>query len=279
MQFLAKVVEDSRADHGGRLTTLQLKYPRFIHAEFMTHRMFSRNASSSRAIPVAKILEQVRTDPAMPCHWGANQPGMQAAGEVDEQTKALAKQGWVHAANWAADYAEGLANLGLHKQVCNRLLEPFQFMHVVVTATEWDNFFALRDHEAAEPNIQVLARCMRHAMGASEPVLRPRRRYEAEAWHLPYITEEERQAFPEEPHLLAKLSAARCARVSYMNHDGTSPDTDKDLELYKRLVGSTPMHASPVEHQAYSLVAAREQSNNFRGWRQYRELVEVGRVA
>lgn len=279
MQFQAKVIQDSLAPSGVRLATLQLRYPRFIHAEFMTHRVFSRNASSSRAVPVAKMLEQVRNDPAVPCHWGANQPGMQAAGEVPEEVKGLAQVQWRIAAERAAHHAEMLSSLGLHKQVCNRLLEPFQFMHVVVTSTEWDNFFALRLDAAAEPNMQALARAMRKAMDESEPFYRPIERDTELAWHLPYVTAEERQKYRNVPHYLAKFSAARCARVSYLNHDGTSPDTDKDLELFQRLVGSNPKHASPVEHQAYPLHSGDRWSNNFRGWRQYRQKIEEGYTA
>jgi len=133
----AKVIEDSVAESNGvRLTTLQLQYPRFIHAEFMTHRVFSRNASSSRAIPVAKVIEQVRTDPAMPIHWGKNQPGMQANEELQGDERAQAIRQWKLAAERAADCANIMNTLGVHKQVANRLLEPFQYMHVIVTATE-----------------------------------------------------------------------------------------------------------------------------------------------
>lgn len=270
----AKVIEDSVNLLGNRLTTLQLRYPRFIHAEFMTHRVFSRNASSSRAIPVSKMIEQVRNEPAMPCHWGKNQPGMQAREEVDDWEKSQAIERWQAAASSAANFAASMMNLGLHKQVANRILEPFQFMSVIVTATEWDNFFELRDHEDAEPNIQVLARAMRSAMHASTPVFRPRVRMFAEAWHLPYITAEEREQYRNDPYLLARASAARCARVSYLNHDGSAPDLQKDLELYMRLVGGRPLHASPVEHQAYPLPTPIFDKN-FRGWRQHRSLVEL----
>lgn len=271
----AKVIEDSVAGTDVRLTTLQLKYPRFIHAEFMTHRVFSRNASSSRAIPVAKILEQVEANPAMPCHWGANQPGMQANGEIYEEDRAIAIGIWKEAADDAARCARALASLGLHKQVCNRLLEPFQFMHVVVTATEWDNFLALRDHAAAEPNIQVLAREIKGAMARSTPTLRPRTRLHAGGWHLPYISVHERVIYADEPLKLALVSTARCARVSFMNHDGTNPEIEKDLELANRLVGSTPRHASPSEHQAYPMAIANEWSGNLRGWRQHRKYLEA----
>lgn len=287
MTITAKVIEDSVAPNGKRLTTLQLMYPRFIHAEFMTHRVFSRNASSSRAIPVAKMIQQVRAAPAMPIHWGKNQPGMQAHEEHDAPVEGLRdlygstygdlpiQQAWQVAAEHAAFIAKCMNDAGYHKQVVNRILEPFLHISVIVTATEWDNFFELRDHPDAQPEIRELAIQMRAAMGASTPVLRPRDRQTIAAWHLPYVTQEERDTYRNSPELLAMVSAARCARVSYLTHDGRVPNFDEDLALYDRLVGSRPLHASPIEHQAYPLPLADQRSKNFVGWRQHREIVEV----
>lgn len=277
MTFEAKVIEDSISHHGVRLTTLQLRYPRFIHAEFMTHRVFSRNASSSRAIPVAKMIEQVHTEPAMPIHWGKNQPGMQAQEELSGREAAIVKATWREAARAAARQARAMADLGAHKQVVNRILEPFQFISVVVTATEWANFFELRNHPDAQPEIHHLAVLMQEAIGKSIPFQRHRNRDDANCWHLPYVQADERHAFDVET--LRKLSAARCARVSYLTHDGENPDVFKDLALFERLVGSRPLHASPVEHQAYPLPGADQWDKNFRGWRQFRTLVEVEHFA
>lgn len=273
MTITVKVVADSISHGGRRLTTMQLMYPRFIHAEFMTHRAFSRNASSSRAIPVAKIIDQVRNSPGMPMHWGQNQSGMQARQEI--QHVGAAKDLWNRAARYASIIAEEMAAIGLHKQVANRIMEPFQFMHVVVTATDWDNFFELRDHPDAEPNIEVLAKAMKVAMNASQPVLRLRNRYSEASWHLPYVTQEERAAGSNDPFFLAKLSTARCARVSYMNHDGTTPVIEKDIQLHNDLVAARPQHASPTEHQGYPMPAPTQRCKNFTGWVQYREWVEA----
>jgi thymidylate synthase ThyX len=271
----AKVIEDSRGPDGQRLTTFQLAYWRAIHAELLTHRVFSRNASSSRAIPVSKFIEQVRYDPACPVHWGSNQPGMQAGPELNSSDAHEALSVWRAAAASAADFAERLADLGLHKQVSNRLLEPFQWIHVIVTASEWDNFFELRDHPDAQPEIRHLARLMKAAKDRSTPVQRRRDRQHTESWHLPYITREERIVYWDRPLLLAQISAARCARVSYLKHDGKSPTVSEDLALYERLVGSRPLHASPVEHQGYPLPRADQWDKNFKGWRQHRTLVEA----
>jgi len=270
----AKIIADSINTWGNgiRIVTMQLRYPRFVHAEFMTHRMFSRNASSSRAIPVAKMIEQVRNDPAMPIHWGKNQPGMQAREELDPATKGQVQLEWLRAARAAADFAESMMEFGAHKQVVNRILEPFQFISVVVTATEWDNFFELRDHEDADPNIAGLARAMAVAMEASKPVKRyALPEHVSEAWHLPYVTDEERSKYL--LSVLVRLSTARCARVSYLTHDNDVPLVAKDLELYDRLVASRPLHASPTEHAAHALDHGHFVKN-FRGWKQHRVDVE-----
>lgn len=256
----AKVVGDSIAHTGKRITTLQLKYPRFIHSEFMTHRQFSRNASSSRAIPIAKMIEQVRNDPAMPVEWGSNKPGMQAGEQVEHLDRV--KLSWRMAAHEAANRAEILERFGLHKQIVNRVLEPFQWMHTIVTATEWANFFSLRDHADAQPEIAVLARSVRAAMQLSTPQER--------SVHLPYISPEEFLMYPVEGALMA--SAARCARVSYLNHDGTAPNWMRDLDLAAKLLNSR--HMSPFEHQARAAETATTPSGNFLGWHQHRKWIE-----
>lgn len=271
--FMAAVIEDSVTEHGVRLPTFQLRYPRFIHSELMTHRVFSRNASSSRAIPIAKMIEQVRSAPAMPIHWGKNQPGMQAREQLTGDALAATRRMWLEAAMEAASTAEIMMRYGAAKQVVNRILEPFQWMHTIVTATEWDNWFELRDHGDADPNIELLAQLMRKALAGSTPTLRRRDRLDEAAWHLPYCSPVDRITLPVD--VLRKVSAARCARVSYLTLDGLEPDTEKDLALYDRLVGSRPLHASPVEHQAYPLPLASQWSKNFRGWRQHREIVEI----
>lgn len=298
MTFEAKIIESSGAAHGKPLHTLQLRYPRFIHAEFMTHRVFSRNASSSRAIPVRKFVAEARTAPAMPIHWGRNQSGMQAREECNElidippqladaygrfcgfngalpvQQKTERDHFWQFLGWLQTLGAEAFDTAGYHKQIVNRRMEADLHISVIVTSTEWSNFFELRDHPDAQPEIQQLAILMKDAIDSTEPVFRPRDRQIAHGWHLPYITDEERDAHMFEPLLLAKLSAARCARVSYLNHDGTTPNAEKDMQLYLDLVGGRPLHASPVEHQAYPLPLATQQSKNFFGWRQHRELVE-----
>lgn len=231
------------------IVTLSLTYPRFIHGELMTHRVFSRNAMSSRAVPVQKMIDQVRNDPFMPLHWGANQPGMQAREELIGDDLELAKENWRFAAIEAAGRAEAMMVCGLHKQIANRVLEPFQWMHTLVTATDWSNFFKLRCHPDAEPHFEMLANAMRESIRSSMPVER--------RIHLPYADESYVDAF--------MVSAARCARVSYNKHDGTPADPAEDRELARRLLSAG--HLSPFEHCA---VAGEGRFANFTGWQSYR---------
>lgn len=264
--FEVKIVADS-IHKGDRLTTFQLKYPRFIHGEVMTHRDFSRNASSSRAIPVQKMISQVWNDPAMPVHWGANQPGMKARQELEGWRRSLSVGLWKLAARAACIVAWGMTKTKLHKQVANRILEPWQHMHTILSATEFDNFFALRCHPDAQPEFQVLARLMKDAYDNSTP----QELAEGE-WHLPYVQWDEYNTLSEEDRV--KVSVARCARVSYLTHDKKVPVLSKDIELHDNLVNSIPIHASPAEHQAWPPGIPGARFANFVGWIQYRRDIE-----
>lgn len=266
MTITAKVIAHSAHEGCPDLITLELKYPRFIHSEFMTHRVFSRNASSSRAIPVKRMIQDVLDDPAMPIEWGSNKPGMQAGSAVDDNVEFQSKHAWIRARDYAVREAEYLASNGLHKQIVNRILEPFQHISVVCTATDWDNFFALRDHPAAQPEIQELARVMRKAIDGSVA--------SDDNWHLPYVTDEDwRFVYKSNVgwQFLASLSAARCARVSYLNHDGSAADIDKDRALAEMLLSER--HASPFEHQARPTPG--ERNANFNGWKSYRSELNI----
>ncbi len=261
----AKVILDSISAEDVRLTTLELTYPRFIHAELMTHRTFSRNASSSRAIPVTKLTQAAIDNPAFFVHIGKNIPGMQANEEVSQEVKDKFEYEWKELARVNASYALRWATeYNIHKQVVNRVMEPWHHIKVLVTATEYDNFFSLRRHKDAQPEIKVLADKMGTAMDNSTPTLLRKGQ-----WHLPFISEQEKENLSLEDQL--KCSTARCARVSYMNHDGTSPSVEKDIELHDRLVGSVPLHASPTEHQA---TPSTYTNSNFNMWQQYRKFVE-----
>lgn len=251
----------------------------------MTHRMFSRNASSSRAIPVAKMIADIRKDPAIPMHWGANQRGMQAGAEIcdpvevrrEDITRSVVfnrpESAWLNAMDRALETAEGFAKSGYHKQVVNRLIEPFAHITVVISATEYENFFALRYHPDALPEMQELAKQMYEARRASVP-----QELKVGQWHLPYVRPCEHAIRPH-PHDLIKKSVARCARTSYKLHDGAEPTLQADIELHDKLVAGKPLHASPAEHQACPDVYMAgvgwmnpDENGNFApGWRQYRK--------
>jgi thymidylate synthase ThyX len=268
MTYEAKIVADSISILGPRITTMQLTYPRYIHAELMTHRVFSRNASSSRAIPTTKLIENSLRDMVYPIEWGKNQAGMQAKAELlSEAEQREAAYIWESMANFCAEGVRRLSEIGLHKQWANRPLEWFGNITTLVTTTTWENWDELRDHEMAQPEIHNLARLMKIERAFSEPkVLDPGE------WHLPYILDEERSHLTVDT--LLKISTARCARVSYLTQEGISPTISKDLELYDRLVGSVPLHASPCEHQATPAGDPTASSGNFCGWVQHRKLLE-----
>lgn len=253
----AKIVADSIMG-GARITTLELVYPRIIHSEFMTHRVFSRNASSSRAIPYERSRDAILADPYVPISWGKNQKGMQASEEQIDAEKA--KEYWLDGLEAVVCYADQLHKLGLHKQHINRLLEPWSHIRVVVTATSdvFPHFFDLRDHPDAQPEIQQLARAIRVALDGSIPAYSD--------YHLPYVSMLELASLTIQD--LMMVSSARCARVSYRTHDGMEPRLDEDLLLGKRLLASK--HLSPFEHPAQAAEFSDRRYANLVGWQSYR---------
>ena len=250
--YAAKIIAHSICGNTQKeIITWELVYPRMIHAEVMTHRLFSRNAASSRAIPIQKVIDMVDQNPAMPFHWGKNQPGMQAKEEFTGEELEIAQGLWSVAAGEALVVAKQMAELGLHKQVVNRMLEPFQWMKVVLTTTEQANFFWLRDHEDADPTLAHIARMMVEEYEKSVPVL-----LMPGDWHVPY--------FGKTGHWFAgnsngghslqdalNISMSCCAQVSYRTLDDTLEKAQKVVErLNLGIDAEKPVHASPSEHQA-----------------------------
>jgi len=261
------------------LITLHLHYPRFIHSELMTHRVFSRNARSSRAVPISRMIEEVKTNPVIPWHWGKNQKGMQAFEECSANVTFVSASHpaitgnreamWLKARDYAVEAAEGFMNAGYHKQLVNRLLEPFMWIDTLITATDFDNFFALRCHKDAEPHFHDLAVKIRDAVENTSY-----KDLDSGEWHLPYITDDDKTNNANDLQTLLSLSAARCARISYKPFDGKD-DIASELARFNKLVGANPIHASPVEHQAEAVLDLGLPSRNFcRGWFQHRILVE-----
>lgn len=268
-QMQVEVILASKGPDQKPIYTIRMRYPRIIHGEIMTHRVFSRNARSSRAVPVKTMLNEVRNTPFVPWHWGKNQEGMQADEECSEPVyitdfggdvdfagdyprDALSNvEAWIASSQDLAMYAEAFMNAGYHKQIPNRLLEPFSWIDTLVTSTEWDNFLWLRDHKDAEPHLQDLARLVHQAIDNATIVP-----LEPDEWHQPYIvaedwTEADRRGliFDESREFINKISAARCARISYKPFDGDA-SYERELERYDSLVTADRVHASPLEHQA-----------------------------
>jgi len=264
--YKVDIIADSVSPLGNRLTTFQLTYPRVaVHEEFLTHRMLSRNAQSSRAIPIEKMIKQVEEDPFIPVHWGRKQKGMVAEEEVSLVNKEIAESIWCVVQDWAVLNAKMLVKLGVHKQVVNRLLEPFSWITVIATATDWPHFFDLRCSEGAQPEMRKLANMMREEYNVQH---KPHLLAPGE-WHLPYILSEEQTGFLD-PVILPRISAARCARVSYLTHEGKR-DVEKDLALADRL--EQDLHLSPFEHAATPTMADSYEAN-FLGWRSLRKEME-----
>lgn len=280
----AKIILDSVSAQGHRLTTMEVVMHRFVLAEMNTHRVFSRNSASSRAIPYQKIRNRVLNEQCMPVKWASEQQGMSGGDELTGEYLSGSQHMWHDARSHAVHYADIIHELGLHKSLINRLLEPFMWHTAIITATEWDNFFWQRCHPDAQPEMKAVADAMQLAYYTSTP-----KELSHGEWHLPYIKQDDIDttcdtlkdpAYFRVVDQLQKISVARCARVSYLTHDGVR-DLEKDVELYEKLLGSG--HWSPFEHVATPIV--REARNeeidpksmcgNFRGWRQFRKQFEM----
>jgi thymidylate synthase ThyX len=306
----ARVIADSVHERS-RLTTFEATFPRFILAEFNTHRVLSRNSASSRAIPVWKKLHEVLSNPFVPLQFGKNKAGMQSAESIAEEDADAAKQDWLVGRDVAVIQAFFLAggaeqivrdskedprarklcssveelsysyrdviqkirplSLGIHKQHANRVLEPYAWHTVIVTGTFWRNFYALRASKMAQPEIQALAIAMLQAHNASTP-----RELEHGEWHLPFIFPEDIKEVGDDEMKLARISSARCARVSYLTHDGKR-SLDADLSMADGLQKNG--HTSPFEHPAMTHDTTGAYFGNFNGnfddrWIQYRKTLE-----
>lgn len=277
------ILRSRNVSSGSVLSTLLLRYPRCIHSEFLTHRVFSKNSASSRAIPVAKLIKDVEENPFIPLVWGKNQKGMQSSEECDNDVELFGEMhsnrvAWLLARDKAVEAAKAFSEAGYHKQLANRLIEPFLHITVLVSSTWWLNFLELRDHPAAEPHIQLLAKEIRKCLEDKSTVqdLKPGE------WHLPFVSEDEKIWTLEAQK---KLSVARCASTSYKTVDGFEMSLERAVELHDRLIGSEPLHASPAEHvaQADRMIMSTweypEEHGNFCGFRQYRHQLEGNEYA
>lgn len=309
-----RVIADSKSFYdNSRIISFENDYHRFIHAEVMTHREFSRNTMSSRAVPVETMIKHVQTMPAIPIHWGQNQRGMQAEHQVDQQTMERARQMWIDNAGNAVTQAHQLHELKIHKQIANRGLEPYQMIKPLITSTSYHNWFNLRNHPDAQPEIKALAECMLIAYQISEPEV-----LYLNEWHTPYVSHErdslgtlfyfiwteDKDGQPAKQYLTTeqaqKISCSCAAQTSYRKHDNS---LDKAMDIFDKLVHSDPVHASAFEHVASpmpinsswdtptNLALIQEHypkgvtatsttkdntfySGNFKNWIQYRQLID-----
>lgn len=257
----AKIIAHSVSTQGKEIVSYELEFNRFVLSEFLTHRAISKNSSSSRAIPIKKQLGLIWNDMAMPVFWGANQSGMSANEELTGWKLTAAKAIWRLSGKVVCGFSFLLYKLGLHKQIGNRITEPWSHIKIIATATDWDNFFHLRLHPAAQPEIRELARVMREAYAKSTPQL-----LFAGEWHLPYVDKETESSIGVDNAI--KLSASLCAQTSYRN---SNDSLEKALLIYERLVSSDVVHSSPFEHQATPAVSTNTKSGNFTGWLQHRQ--------
>jgi thymidylate synthase ThyX len=296
----AKIIADStHKEIGTRITTFELTFPRWILAEFNTHRLLSRNSASSRAIPIKANIENILKDTAIPVHWGKNQAGMVADEEVSSELADRALGIWLNVRDGCIKAALELNDIGIHKQIANRLIENFTYQKVIVTATEWDNFFWLRSHKDAQPEIKVLSDLMLKAYNESVPS-----ELDYDEWHTPYV---EHVRTPDGvlmyldcngAHLTLddalKVSASCCAQVSYRKQDDS---VEKAIKVFDMLnldagtdINDARKHSSPIEHQATPMSATdylecingathetRDGSiwsGNFKDWVQARHLYD-----
>ena len=296
MAYSAEILADSVGWSDDRLTTFEIVIPRIVLSEFNTVRLFSRNSASSRAIPVEKQIGRILNDPFVPEKWPVNKPGMQADEVLDEADSIIAAENWIIARDFAVRSAVAIiggikqlkdealrdrisdidAHLSypgtdlttpVHKQIANRLLEPFAWHQIIVTATDWSNFFALRANSQAQPEIQKPAYMMKDLYETTSPKF-----LTTDEWHLPLIQEDEKD-LPLE--MLKKISVGRCTRVSYLTHHGLR-DVQEDIDLHDRLVKDG--HMSPLEHIASPMLPSQYKESpykgNFRGWNQYRKSID-----
>lgn len=298
-QTSAIILKDSINKQGDRLTTFRLTYPRIILAELNTHRVYSKNTSSSRAIPVKDNIERIRNDPFIPGQWVKNARGMFSLDYIDNNLEEIMRL-WLEANYIMGDIGKNLAEYELHKQYANRLLEPFMYVDTILTGTDFNNFFYLRTAEDAQPEIQELANCMYEVYSESTPDLL----YYGE-WHVPYIDtirENDSLTYSINDQIIdidtaIKIAISCCGQVSYRKLNTT---IEKALEIYAKFMNNSRLHASPLEHVATpfsdleyeSRIKVRDllqvelgdnissfdlekilYKRNFKGWTQYRTLI------
>jgi thymidylate synthase ThyX len=259
----AKILLDSCSQSGARLTTFEITMWRYILPEFNKHRALSSNTASTGAIPMKRQIQMVEEDPAWPLVWPKNQPGMEVGSELSLEERSRALAAWKSAWRAALVTARQLTEIGVHKRIAGRILEPFRWVTMIVSATDWDNFYALRLGKAVQPEFRALAELMLQVQLRSRPNL-----LSQGEWHLPLLQPGELESLGLEA--AKKVSVARCCRVSYMKQ-GKIPALEEDTARHDSLLADG--HMSPFEHQGTPAPAADVTSGNFTGFIQYRKLL------
>lgn len=294
----AEIIADSLSSGGTRLTSFILRFPRIVLAEFNTHRVLSRNSASSRAIPYPTMLDMVVSDPFIPIRFQKHHSGMQGDSYLEGDEEKLAIEYWLKARDAAVETSKNLTFLSddvdlnrvlsmtkaefdecaiVTKQNSNRLLEPFLWHTVIATGTNWENFFALRAHPAAEIHIDELAKRMLEVYNDHSP-----KQLKEGEWHIPFgdsidedrifkLNEDTKEDTQEDTQdIKIKIATARCARVSYLNFEGKD-DYFSDIKLYNNLLSMG--HMSPFEHCARVASGYIPRSNFAGNWVQLRKML------
>lgn len=249
MTYSARILADSISPHGHRLTTMEWQYPRFVHSEVMTHRVMSRNAASSRAIPAKVLRASITENPVIPLEWVTEQKLGMVGGEPLHGNDALVADAlWLHARDVMIQVSDELSALGVHRSLPNRIVEPFMWITIIISATEWENLFHLRVARDVEQHFYKIATMAENLYRASTPrLITPG---DPIPWHLPLIRQDDLEEWAVATlsvEDLRRISVGRCARVSYLTHDGRR-DPRADIDLCDRLEASR--HLSPFEHVA-----------------------------
>lgn len=274
----ARIIEDSISPAGIRLTSFETILWRPMLAENNTHRNNSKNCASSRAIPPRRknpgaspgTLDLVEEFPAGPLYWGSEKPGMQSGEELEGDDLLAAQSEWLAARDSAVAHAERLIEIGLHKSIVNRILEPFMWVKILQTSTSWQNMFNQRARKLTDQAQREMAAPIDTYIDLLE--MHEPRLIKPGQWHTPYILPQEREEYYSAQ--LKQISSARCARTSYVTFERVL-DPMADIGLFEKLRDARPMHASPFEHVATPIaVDMPEAPGNFRGYRQFRHEVE-----
>lgn len=278
----AEIIADSVwpiIGHNKRLTTFKLVVPHSVLGHLVRHRAFSLSVASNRALRSSSVMDTLNYIP----DWRTAQKGMQPAEFINDKNKRDYLDDIVYTLkNYTSEYVNEMVNKhNVAKELTNRYLAPFQLVTVLVTSSEYSNFFNLRDHQDAQYDTQIVARKMKKLLEENTPTY-----LERGEWHLPFISYGEAK----DNTIIEQIAAsvARCARTSYkLPNSENRSDIISDIRLFNKLI-TPPIHASPLEHVAtplrmsdiYASILPEDKTlnsafyGNTYGWVQLRKLFE-----